>query len=212
MHSQTSRRIRRALAALALVLLFAAGYALVNAGRFLTHQDPLEKADAIYVLAGSFVDRPLEAARLHGEGWAPLIVMGYGIQESGIEALAKAGVVAPTTEDIARDLLIRAGTPPAAIQMTPRAHDNTADEAQTVRELILQRGWRRLIVVTSPYHLRRARYAFERELQGTGARVIMRGTRFEAIDPGAWWTERADIRWMLSELPKLGAYVLGLGA
>lgn len=190
----------------------ASAYAFVNAGRFLTAEDPLEKADAIFVLAGSFVNRPLEAAQLYRDGWAPVIVMSYGIQESGIRILREGGVDAPPTENLVRDLLVAAGTPADAIVMTPRAHDNTADEAGTLRAMSLERGWRRVIVVTSPYHLRRARFAFQRELEGTPVEIIVRGTRFEDASPATWWSHRSDLRWMMSELPKLIAYVLGVGA
>ena len=72
--------------------------------------------------------------------------------------------------------------------------------------------WRRMIVVTSKYHLRRAGYAFRREFEGTGVEIVMRGSRYDKSDPEHWWASRADLRWMLSEAPKFAAYLLGLGA
>ena len=69
-----------------------------------------------------------------------------------------------------------------------------------------------MIVVSSRYHLRRARFAFRRELDDTGVEVVMRGSRYDTVNPERWWTTRSDLRWMLSEGPKLVAYLLGLGA
>jgi hypothetical protein len=40
----------------------------------------------------------------------------------------------------------------------------------------------------------------------------MRGSRYDDARPERWWTSRGDIREMISEVPKLIAYVLGLGA
>ena len=80
--------------------------------------------------------------------------------------------------------MIKLGVPESAIILPARIHDNTAQEAQTLHELTRQRGWHRIIVVTSPYHLRRAGFAIRRELKGTGVAVEMRGTRLRAGEPG----------------------------
>jgi uncharacterized SAM-binding protein YcdF (DUF218 family) len=209
---QTSRRIRRALAALALVLLAASAYAFVNLGRFFTAEDPLARGDAIFVLAGTFMNRPLEAADLYKAGWAPVVVLSYGIQERAVRALASRGRAIETFEDQSRTWLVAEGVPEAVILQPPQVHDNTAAEAKTLRQVAVEHGWRRVIVVSSSYHLRRARYAFRRELEGTGIEIIMQGTRYERVSPERWWRSRDDLRWILSEGPKLLAYVLGLGA
>ena len=110
--------------------------------------------------------------------------------------------------------MIKLGVPESAIILPARIHDNTAQEAETLHELARQRGWHRIIVVTSPYHLRRAGFAIRRELKGTGVAVAveMRGTRYEPANPARWWTSREDLRWVFDEGGKLVAYELGLGA
>jgi uncharacterized SAM-binding protein YcdF (DUF218 family) len=108
--------------------------------------------------------------------------------------------------------MIKLGVPESAIILPARIHDNTAQEAETLHELARQRGWHRIIVVTSPYHLRRAGFAIRRELKGTGVAVEMRGTRYEPANPARWWTSREDLRWVIDEGTKLVAYELGLGA
>ena len=72
--------------------------------------------------------------------------------------------------------------------------------------------WNRVIVVSSAYHLRRAAFAFRRELRGTDVQVLMRRTRYEPYEPIEWWRQRRDIRAIVEELPRLAAYVIGLGA
>lgn len=194
------------------VILALGVMVFVRAGVFLAREDPLQKADAIMVLAGSQVERPLEAADLYLEGWAPVIVLTYGIQDPALAVLAERGGRLSRGEDQVRDALINTGIPATAFIVPPRVHDNTADEARTVAALSRERGWRRVIVVSSKYHLRRAGFAFRRELDAAGVEVLMHGSRYDDANPPRWWSTRSDIRWMLSEVPKYAAYLLGLGA
>jgi uncharacterized SAM-binding protein YcdF (DUF218 family) len=203
---------RRALAAVAVILFALVAYGFTQVGRFLTKEDAIQKADAIAVLAGTRMDRPLEAADLYKQGYAPRVVLTYGEPEAAFAALAARGVIVPPQADDARDIFIRLGIPADAIILPPRIHDNTAQEAQTLRELAQKNGWRRIIVVTSRYHLRRAGFAIRREMAGSGIEVEMHGTRYEAVNPERWWTTRVDLRWVLDEGAKLIAYELGLGA
>ena len=205
-------RIRRTLTIAALVLAAAGVYAFREAGRFLDAEDPLQKADAILVLAGARMERAIGAADLYREQWAPLIVMTRQTPDPGVSALNARGLALPSDEEFARDALVRDGIPAAAFLLPDRIHDNTAQEAQTLHRLAGSRGWRRVIVVSSKFHLRRAAYAMRRELEGSGVEVVMHGSRYDAADPPRWWRTRRDIRWMLSEGPKVAAYLLGLGA
>lgn len=184
----------------------------VRAGVFLAREDPLQKADAIMVLAGSQAERPLEAADLYLEGWAPVIVLTYGLQDPALAVIEQRGGRLSRGEDQVRDALVSTGIPATAFIVPARVHDNTADEARSVAALARERGWRRVIVVSSKYHLRRAGFAFRRELDAAGVEVIMHGSRYDEANPPRWWASRSDIRWMLSEVPKYAAYLLGLGA
>jgi uncharacterized SAM-binding protein YcdF (DUF218 family) len=210
--SHQSLTFRRTLAAVAVILCALAAYAFAQAGRFLTKEDAIQKAEAIAVLAGTRMDRPLEAVDLYRQGYAPRIVLTRRMPEASFAVLAARGVVFPDEADETRDLFIRLGIPADAIILPPRVHDNTAQEAQTFRELAEKNGWRRIIVVTSRYHLRRAGFAVRREMAGSGVDVEMHGTRYEAVNPDRWWTTRNDLRWVLDEGAKLIAYELGLGA
>ena len=195
-----------------LITAALAVYAALNVGRFLTKEDPLEKADAIAVLAGTRLDRPLEGVDLYQAGYAPAIMLTYEIPERALGAAAARGVTLPVEADEARDVMIKLGVPASAIVQPARIHGNTAQEAQTLRQLAQKHGWHRIIVVTSPYHLRRAAFAMRRELNGTNVEVEMHGTRYQPAHPDRWWAYREDVRWVLDEGAKLIAYELGLGA
>ena len=206
-------RLRHVLVVVALTAAAVGAYAFAQLGPFLTKEDPIAKADAIFVLAGTRMMRPLEAADLYLEGYAPRLVMTRDLQEEGaFDHIAGRGYPFAPDAERARDVFVSMGIPRDAILIPDRIHDNTAAEAITLRELAAQYGWRRVIVVTSKYHLRRAAFAVRRELRGTDVDVTMRASRYDPMRPERWWTRRAEIRWVASELPKLVAYALGFGA
>ena len=194
-----------------MIALALAAYAFANVGLYLSREDSITRADAIAVLAGTRMDRALEAADLYQRRVAPLIVLTQQRPEQSFALLAQRGITLAPDEEITRDVLQKLGVPPAAILVPPEVHRNTAQEARTLHRLAVANHWRMLIVVTSKYHLRRGGYALRRELAGTGIQVAMHGTRYEDVNPNRWWTSRDDWRWVLEESGKLVAYELGLG-
>ncbi|PYR79726.1 MAG: hypothetical protein DMF86_02800 [Acidobacteria bacterium] len=204
--------VRRTAVVVLLLAILAAGIGLPFAGRFLAAEDPLARADAIMVLDGAHAERWLEAVDLYRAGMAPSIVLSSGRREPAELYLERLGIHYPINSELARDTMVRMGIPANAITLTGGALDNTAQEAVAVRADALARGWRRLIVVTSKYHCRRARLAFRREFAATGIDIAVHGSRYDASDPARWWRSRVDVRFVASELPRFVLYRLGLGA
>ena len=212
MKPSSGGKLRRILAVVLLLLIALGTYAFLHLGTFLASEDPLAKGDAIFVLSGTQMTRPLEGADLYFEGYAPRLVLTREVLEPAFAIIARRGATVSSQVERARDVLISLGVPATAIILPDRFHDNTAAEAITLRGLAQANHWRTVIVVTSKFHLRRARFAMERELNGTGVRVLMRGSRYDDARPEQWWRRRSDIRDILSEVPKFAAYALGLGA
>lgn len=199
---------------LAILLLALAGViaATSQLGRVLHVQDEVRHSDAMLVLSGSRADRWLEAVELYREGHAPLILISPGGVDGGEEHLRARGIVLPTDADLARDVMVKLGVPAEAIASLSGKPDNTAQEAMLFHQMAVKAGWRRLTVVTSKLHTRRARFAFRRDFAGTGVEVFVRGSRFDRTDPVHWWRSRESIREVLVESIKLVTYLLGLGA
>jgi uncharacterized SAM-binding protein YcdF (DUF218 family) len=209
--STLSRRKKSVIAGVLLVVVGGSLYALAGLGRFMAREDPLQKADAIFVFAGKYIERPLEAADLYKSGYAPRIVVTRATAQQATFELERRQVRIPTEEDLTSDMLRQVGVPPDALIRPQFVHDNTAEEVRTLRELALQHGWRRVIVVSSKYHLRRIRVAVRSYLRGTGIEVVARASRYDSSEPDRWWTRRSDMRTLATEVPKLMAYALGIG-
>ena len=205
------KRFARRAALLLLVAVVAATlWGCPRAGRYLVVDTVTGPADAIVVLAGTRTERWLESVDLYREKLAPRILLSAGYIEVSEEALRARGIRFPREAELVRDAMLQMGIPAQAIDVFPRTVDNTADEALVTRGIAAQKGWKRLIVVTSKYHTRRSLYAFEREFRGTGVQVEIRGTRHDQARPDEWWKHRPDTRFVVSELQKLLAYWLGL--
>ena len=203
--------LRRTLSLLLILAPFGLGWFLYYGGRYLQHEDPLQKSDAIFVLGGTRVERWLEAYELYREGYAPLILLSPERAEPAETLIRERGVPFPSTPELQRDALLRMGVPASAILAPAGWVDNTAQEGNVLKRSVEARGWKRMIVVTSKYHTRRSRFAMQRALRGTGTDVIVRASRYDPSDPARWWRTRADLRFAGSEWVKLVLYRLGLG-
>lgn len=202
--------VRRLLVFLAVGVAAAAVWGAVEGGRYLQHEDPLQKADALFVLAGTRLERPLEALDLYREGYAPVILLSPGTQEYAERVASARGISIHMEGELLRETLVRAGVPASAIIIGDGPVDSTAGEAVMLKRIIAQRHWRSIIVITSKYHTRRTRFAMRRALEGTGVTIVVRASRYDTFDPAHWWRRRADVRNALWEWQKLIAYELGL--
>jgi len=204
-----STRAKRRLILTALGLSVGAAL-FVSLGSLVVATDDLQQADVIFVLAGSRINRPLEAAELYRAGYAPRILMSAGGREWAEIDLERRGIHVTSEVESARNLLVtQFGVPPAAITILPEDVDNTAQEAEAVKAHVHANGWSKLIVVAGCASTRRAGYALRRAL-GRSVTIIVRCSPFEVFPVHRWWVKRWSFRATFYEAPKLVAYWLGL--
>jgi uncharacterized SAM-binding protein YcdF (DUF218 family) len=145
---------RRRVALVAAVLL-AALAALTARYVLWPETDEPGRADAVVVLAGGLGERLPAGRALVEDGTAPVLVVSHGSRGCGQR---------------------RDGYEIGCF--TPRP-DRTQVEARAAAALARERGWERLVVVTSTYHVARARTLFERcfdgEVRGVGVDPPTRG-------------------------------------
>ena len=135
---------------LLLIALFAfAGLAVVSVPLFILYDDDrVATADAVIVLAGE--KRRLSIAlELVERGVAPVLVISDGIDPRWTQA----------------NQLCRLGDPARIVCLRPEPY-STRGEARLAARLARERGWDSLVVVTSRFHLFRARTLFERCFDG----------------------------------------------
>jgi uncharacterized SAM-binding protein YcdF (DUF218 family) len=144
-----------------LVVLLVAAWA-AGVARFVLWpvQDEPRRADAVVVLAGDHL-RLGKALELMTRRVAPTLVISDGLARGWRQAnrLCRGGADARF-----RVLCFR-----------PDPY-STRGEARAVARMAAARGWRSVLVVTSTYHVTRARLLFDR---CTGARVLVTGSTYQ---------------------------------
>jgi uncharacterized SAM-binding protein YcdF (DUF218 family) len=190
-------------------ILIIATFALSRLGAFLVVEDPLAKADAIFVLGGTRYERPLEAVELYKAGWAPRVTLMRQIADNGEIDLMRRGVPYRREVDEQIDVMTRLGVPAPAITVLNEAN-STADEADALYAIGTRERWSRVIVVTSKQHTRRARLVMRRRMSGTGVEVVVRASRLDSADVDRWWTNRSTLRFTLFEAQRLLGYWIGV--
>jgi uncharacterized SAM-binding protein YcdF (DUF218 family) len=203
------RRFRWLLPALVvcgLIPLVVAVVATRWLGPWLVISEPLERSDAIFVTNGQTPQRELEAAAVFLEGWAPRVVLALPRDPLSEEVRRLAGDLLP--QDHASRVLRRRGVPQAAIVRLDRVVDNTLQELQADFDHARAHGFRRVIIVSSPYHTRRIRVIwssrFEREIP-----AIVRPTRYELVDPTRWWRSGRTVEDVTHEVFGITNFLLG---
>lgn len=191
------------------VLLSLAVWCVVAwvAARGLIVGSDMERADALVVLSGSSVyrERARHAAELFREGRAPKIILTSDGQQGGWSQSEQRN---PFFVERAHAELRRAGVPPERIEVVPRPVMSTYDEAVALREYATEQGVRSLLVVTSGYHSRRARWSLRRVFAESGVRVGVAPVAAGEETPAhvAWWLQPDGWRMVAGEYVKLVYY------
>lgn len=180
---------------------------LTAAGHQLVHEDPVERVDAIIVLAPG-LDRVIEAAQLYRRGYTPLIVLTREPPVKSIEFLRTVGVRVETGEDLRRRVLEELGVPASSIVVLEGIVTSTADEARALARWASDRSIRSVMVVTSPSHTGRSRLTFRHILRDRPIKVLVRPSTIETFHPEQWWRTRSNLRDGILEWQKLVYYQL----
>lgn len=148
----------------------------------------LRRAEAIVVLAGSstYLERTHRAAQVFHEGLAPRIILTNDNLKSGWSAEQERN---PLFVERAADELIRMGVPKESIELVPGDVSSTYDEAIQLNRYAAQHGLRSILIVTSAYQSRRARWTFGQVFRGSGVLIGLAPVTpgQQAPRPGTWW-------------------------
>jgi uncharacterized SAM-binding protein YcdF (DUF218 family) len=113
---------------------------------FVPTEDEVGKADAVVVLAGSKHERLDRGLELVQDGVAPVLVISDGFDPK---------------QPRANELCQEGGAGFSVACFTPDP-DSTRGEARKVAELARKHAWERVLLVTSRFHVTRARMLFDR--------------------------------------------------
>jgi uncharacterized SAM-binding protein YcdF (DUF218 family) len=172
------------------VALLAPGYILD------APQPPPTRSDAIVVISGDEqLARFGEGVNLYQQGLGAYLVFSGAAYDNGT-----------SNADVMRDLAVQRGIPQSAILEEPQGEDTWGNAVYT-RQVLEEHGLQSAILVTSPYHLRRAQVTFDAAYAGSGIALTVHAAPDSQWRKLSWWQQPETRRLTFTELQKL-AYIV----
>lgn len=165
-------------------------------------QDTLQKADAIIVLSGGSYDRGNKAAEIYKQGLAPIIICPGSNPAYEFRILN----INITESEQAKINLIRLGIPDSAIVVINKG-TSTYEEAQAIGAYLKNKHYKKVILLTSLYHTKRAKQVF-RKFIPKSVEIIICGAKSSRFDEYNWWQTEDGLIAMNNELIKKIYYIL----
>lgn len=200
------KRCLLGVAAFHITLLLIVAGVFAGAGLWLRTSDALISADIIVVLAGA-PERALYAADVFHQGYAPVVFVSRPLKESGQSLLSEIGYSIPSGDEVYVRVLMHKGVPASNIKVFGTGSLSTLEEAIALRDEIKGKQLR-IVVVTSPFHVRRSRIIFGDVLKDHVKELSVVGNSYEPF-PAKWWTNQDAARNVMLEVMKLVYFQLG---
>lgn len=181
------------------VLLFAREPILLGIGNFLIIHDDFQPADLIHVLGGD-VERIDYGIELYKKGWGRKILFTGGRVELPL--------VNATYSQLAKAYAETKGVPANGILQDESTATSTFEEVLELQEILKNDpSLQGLLIVSSPYHLRRARWIFNKALHGR-VQLQFAPVPFEkSRHRQRWWTEELSLQAVVNEYLKIPFYI-----
>jgi uncharacterized SAM-binding protein YcdF (DUF218 family) len=185
---------------LAVGAVLAVAVGLIGPGVVLDTPQPAPRpSDAIVVISGDEqMARFQEGVNLYQKGLGQYLVFSGAAYDNGT-----------SNADVMRSLAVQRGVPGAAILEEPQGEDTWGNAVYT-RQLLEEHQLRSAILVTSPYHSRRAKLTFDAAYTGSGIQVIVHAAPDSQWRKLSWWQQPETRRLTFTELQKL-AYIIATG-
>ena len=156
-----------------LVILLIGSFVLL--GNYLNLTQTPEPVDAVVVLSGGDTKSRAQAGiDLYKAGWSNLIIFSGAAADSNSKSNA----------EVMKQQAIKAGIPEKNIILDQESK-NTSENAREVNKTILKLKLDKVILVTSGYHIRRARA--ELHNQNSSLKIIVYASNDRNWHPNTWW-------------------------
>ena len=179
-----------------LLLGFATLFVVVffQAGSYLSSpaQTPV-RADIILALGGDSGDRIAMAARLYDQRYASRVML-TGLENS--PAMMRSNYLNWRVNEKVPDSAVILG----------QGTGNSWDEAVNTLALLKQRGWKRVMVVSDPPHMRRLHWVWSKVFAGSDKEFVLVHSAPEWWNPARWWANDQSRLFVVMEYIKLAYY------
>ena len=190
MNKKTGKLIGTVLIILLLAVL-AYYYLLPGVASFLVFKTNLQHADVIIVLGGDSERLPY-GVKLYKSNYSDKIIA------TGDDA------------EYLRQYALKLGIAPKDFILEDKA-TTTYENALFSRDIMLQDNFTSAIVVSSPYHMRRAAWLFDRAFKNDNITLLFSPVDNSWFKPDKWWTNKREIHTVIDEYAKFMYYSIMFG-
>ena len=181
---------------------------LAKIGGFLVVSIPPNKADVIVCLSGSPIERGLASADAYQQGLAPYIAIVPEERPEGLYYLEQRGIPYQESVDLLVSIFKEMDIPESALIKANTTTNNTADEAKAVKLIQKKRGFKSMILVTSPTHTRRTLYIFRKVFSDEEVAFSIIPSPYSQFKADNWWKDRKYKKEVFLEYQKLVYYMV----
>ena len=191
-----------ALLFIALFLYLSSSMIMTRLGGFLVLDEEPVPSDAVVVLCSGveYYPRLIEAAELFRKGFARKVVINGNRKTDVLRSLEEKGFerCCPWYEESLRILSMFGVPKDQVICISAEDAYDTVSEAEIVGREILQKEFTKIIITTSKFHTRRARFIWNKRF-GDTLSICSVSAKTDPYNPKGWWKEGRQIRWVLAE-------------
>lgn len=178
------------LAVLAVIFLgfFSYPFVLERLAQSLVVSDPLQKSDLILVLGGDINgERVEEGVKLFQKGYAKKILFSGGPVYRNL-----------SYADLMKKQALESGVPKEKILIQGNSR-STIEDAKLSLPMVKKEAAQSIILVTSPYHTRRAAKVFKKIFEKEKIKILVHPVSKSDFYPKCWWTRHEDTSYVVWE-------------
>jgi uncharacterized SAM-binding protein YcdF (DUF218 family) len=166
-----------------MILAYFRAPILTQLGKYLVVSRLPEKSDLIVCLNGANIENGLAAADAYEQG-----------------RLKERGVHYPEERDLLVMVLKGLGVPDDVLIVGTQYVDSLFEEAESVSKVVAEKGYRSIILITSPIQSRRTWLTFKRVFKGKeDLRIFLIPSPYSNFKPQDWWKTWRYSREVISE-------------
>ncbi len=195
-------RLGVALSLFAVSGLLAGGFFFPRAGEFLVVEDRFTHGETALMLSGDPVHRALAVRDLYRQGKIDRILIIPEPPDPVEGELARLGLLDPKLPPWSERILVASGVPRANIAFLPEPADGTLREALLVRKSLKGKPPKSLVLVTSKFASRRARFIFRHLLKHEKVTVFVYPNPHDPSVADRWWSQPRNALHVVVEYQK----------
>lgn len=182
-----------------LLTIFIYYYLLPGIASLLIVKTNLQHSDVIIILGGDSERIPY-GVKLYKTNYSnKIIVTGGPLNIPHLKNI--------TLAELEKEEAVELGVPYEDIFMVDKSN-TTYEDAKFARDIMLQNNFTSAIVVSSPYHMRRAAWLFGKVFKNDNITLLYSPVDNSWFKPEKWWIDERKIHAVMDEYAKLVYYVL----